>query len=87
VSVAVDATNWHFYKSGVFSDCKLSLNHGVLIVGIDTTGNWLVKNSWGNAWGESGYISLAPGDTCGICIQGFYAVEPKLDWEYKLNIK
>ena len=34
ISVAVDATNWSPYKSGVFSNCKTSLNHGVLLVGV-----------------------------------------------------
>lgn len=34
ISVAVDATNWSPYKSGVFNNCKASLNHGVLLVGV-----------------------------------------------------
>jgi len=71
VSVAVDATNWSPYKSGVFNNCKTSLNHGVLLVGI-TDQYWLVKNSWGAAWGESGYIRVARGNTCGICNQPSY---------------
>jgi len=71
VSVAVDASNWHFYKEGIFSNCGFALNHGVLIVGVDDEGNWLVKNSWDSSWGEKGFIRLAHGDTCGICIQGF----------------
>jgi len=33
VSVAVDATNWQFYDSGVFSNCDTNLDHGVLLVG------------------------------------------------------
>ena len=66
ISVAVDASNWSPYKSGVFNNCKTSLNHGVLLVGLTDT-YWLVKNSWGAAWGESGYVRLARGNTCGIC--------------------
>ena len=66
ISVAVDATNWSRYSSGVFSNCKTALNHGVTLVGM-TDESWLVKNSWGGSWGEKGYIRLARGNTCGIC--------------------
>lgn len=66
ISVAVDATNWSPYKSGVFNNCKTSLNHGVLLVGV-TDQYWKVKNSWGTSWGESGFVRLARGNTCGIC--------------------
>jgi C1A family cysteine protease len=66
LSVAVDATNWSPYRSGVFSNCGTSLNHGVLLVGIDAAA-WKIKNSWGTSWGESGFIRLARGNTCGVC--------------------
>lgn len=66
VSVAVDATNWSRYSSGVFNNCKTSLNHGVTLVGTNA-GSWVVKNSWGASWGEKGLIRLATGNTCGIC--------------------
>ena len=66
ISVAVDATNWSKYSSGVFGNCKTSLNHGVLLVGA-TDDYWKIKNSWGASWGEKGFIRLARGNTCGIC--------------------
>ena len=66
ISVAVDATNWSRYSSGVFSNCSNRLNHGVTLVGVNQ-GNWWVKNSWGNRWGEKGFIRVASGNTCGIC--------------------
>ena len=66
VAVSVDATNWSPYKSGVFNNCKTSINHGVTLVGVKG-GNWIVKNSWGTTWGDSGYITLASGNTCAIC--------------------
>lgn len=66
-SVAVDATNWSLYRSGTFSNCAKNLNHGVLAVGYDDSGNWIVKNSWGTSWGQQGYITLKTGDTCGVC--------------------
>ena len=64
-SVGVDAQNWSFYGGGVFSDCGGSIDHGVLAVGY-TEDYWIVKNSWGPGWGESGYIRLAMGNTCAI---------------------
>ena len=66
VSVAVDASNWSRYSSGVFDNCRTGLNHGVTLVGVNA-GNWWVKNSWGTSWGEKGFIRLAAGNTCGIC--------------------
>jgi C1A family cysteine protease len=66
ISIAVDATNWSSYKSGTFNNCGKQLNHGVLLVGVSDT-FWRVKNSWGTSWGESGFIKLATGNTCGLC--------------------
>jgi cathepsin L len=74
VSIAIDVTEDKFmlYKDGIFVDdtCKNTendLNHGVLIVGYGTNTTddgtsmdyWIVKNSWGNSWGEDGYIRMA----------------------------
>ena len=46
VAVSVDATNWSPYKSGVFNNCKASINHGVTLVGvkggkIDMSHQWI----------------------------------------------
>lgn len=63
------------YKSGVYTDktnsCSgKSNNHGVLAVGYgnqDGVDYWLVKNSWGTAWGEAGYFKIKRGvNLCGI---------------------
>ncbi len=66
ISVAVDASDWSTYSSGVFNECDSSLNHGVLLVGSNDQ-YWKIKNSWGTSWGESGYIRLFKGNTCGLC--------------------
>lgn len=70
LSITVDATNWSPYRSGVFNNCAGNINHAVLLVGTDATGVWKVKNSWGTGWGESGFIRLAAGNTCGVCTYG-----------------
>jgi len=62
VSVALEAQNWKFYESGVFdaSACGEDIDHGVVVVGYNTTGNyWRLKNSWSKRWGEDGYMKLA----------------------------
>jgi len=65
VSIAIEADHADFqnYAGGVFSDdCGTSLDHGVLAVGYDSGASepyWIVKNSWGSAWGMDGYIKLA----------------------------
>jgi hypothetical protein len=41
------------------------VNHAGLLVGYGSTGNkdfWLVQNSWGESWGEAGYIRILKGD-------------------------
>lgn len=70
VSVGVAANSaWQMYSGGVVSldDCPNGqLDHGVVLVGYNAEA-WIVRNSWGPSWGESGYIRLAVGDnTCGI---------------------
>lgn len=75
VSVGIDAGGYAFqlYSSGVFTGyCGTNLNHGVTVVGYgDESKNkyWIVKNSWGNGWGEKGYIRMARDvkETTGIC--------------------
>ncbi|KAF3444031.1 hypothetical protein FNV43_RR13721 [Rhamnella rubrinervis] len=86
VSVAIDAGSQEFqlYSEGIFDGpCGRDLNHGVTAVGYgeDSGKNyWLVKNSWGTDWGESGYIRMLRDSrdkqgTCGIAMQASYPVK------------
>ena len=67
LAVNVDASRWRKgYTGGVFDSCSyghnINLNHLVQLVGYGTDSEqgdyWLVRNSWGSSWGESGYIRL-----------------------------
>lgn len=77
VSIALDAETLLFqsYKSGVItsSSCGTTLDHGVLIAGYGEENGikyWLVKNSWGESWGDAGYIKIGRSEStndAGIC--------------------
>jgi C1A family cysteine protease len=65
ISVVINADQLQHYESGVFDGaCSAQINHAVLAVGYGTDSDsnldyWLVKNSWGAAWGEEGYFRLS----------------------------
>lgn len=86
VAVFIDANSGNFmsYKGGVYSGpCGTNLDHVVTLVGYgaDDKGRkyWIVRNSWGEPWGEKGYIRMARGvaareGTCGIAMDASYPV-------------
>ncbi|XP_074581728.1 zingipain-1-like [Curcuma longa] len=88
VSVGINSSGRDFqlYRSGIFTgSCNTSLNHGVTVVGYGTENGkdyWIVKNSWGKKWGESGYIRMerniaSSSGKCGIAIRCFYPVKKR----------
>ena len=84
ISVAMDAgrPSFRLYKRGVYSERTCSstkLDHGVLAVGYGTyegTDYFLVKNSWGPAWGMAGYfmIERSNENMCGLATQASYPI-------------
>ena len=84
VSIAIEADQYVFqaYQSGILNDaqCGTTLDHGVSIVGYGNDGAqeyWIVRNSWGAAWGDNGYIRIAntginDAGICGINSQPSY---------------
>ncbi|KAH9742315.1 cysteine proteinase [Citrus sinensis] len=73
---------FRFYERGVLNaECGNNCDHGVAVVGFGTAEEedganyWLIKNSWGETWGESGYIRILRDEgLCGIATEASYPV-------------
>lgn len=77
VTAAVNAISWQNYVGGIVqNECENLIektNHAVEIVGFDRSGavpHYIVQNSWGEDFGEKGYMRIAIGaNVCGIANQ------------------
>ncbi|KAG8497874.1 hypothetical protein CXB51_007206 [Gossypium anomalum] len=79
LAVAINAVFMQTYIGGVSCPyiCSKRLDHGVLLVGYGSAGyapirlkdkpHWIIKNSWGETWGENGYYKICRGrNVCGV---------------------
>lgn len=77
VYVGIDASSkiLQLYKEGIIDSpsCGSRINHAVTIVGYGTENGkdyWLIKNSWGTWWGDSGFFKVIRsrgGRDSGVC--------------------
>ena len=70
LSIALKSGTYDFmyYDGGILDDpydCyDNTVDHAVVIVGYGTSGGipyWIVRNTWGTDWGESGYVRIKRG--------------------------
>ena len=83
-SVCIDANNiqFLFYENGVFDidGCSTSvLNHAVGVVGYGSTDDgipyWIIRNSYGEGWGDDGYMLLVRNkNMCGVASAAVLAI-------------
>ncbi|BBN14505.1 hypothetical protein MPTK1_6g12320 [Marchantia polymorpha subsp. ruderalis] len=88
VSVAIDAGDGDFqlYISGIYDgDCGTELDHAAVVVGYGSDEGedyWILKNSWGESWGEDGFFRLqrnidAEEGMCGIAMAATYPTKTR----------
>ena len=66
-SISAVDESFREYKGGIYESCSSNITtHGVLLVGYGTedgTDFWILKNSWGQHWGERGTFRIRRGQT------------------------
>jgi len=79
IGINASGRGFSLYSGGVYSDpsCNAKLNHAVTVTGYGTLGDqdyFEVKNSWGAAWGDQGFINIArnAGGMCGIGLDSMF---------------
>jgi C1A family cysteine protease len=68
----LNADKMQSYQGGIISgsSCPAKTGHAIVILGWGKYGSqeyWIIRNSWGSWWGESGYCRMALGtNACGV---------------------
>ncbi|XP_034942402.1 cathepsin L1 isoform X2 [Chelonus insularis] len=76
VSINASPRTFQLYHQGIYDDPLCSsdtVNHAMLLVGY-TPQEWILKNWWGENWGEGGYMRIRRNkNLCGIANYAAYA--------------
>ena len=70
-------SDFYSYTSGIYSYATGTYEggHAVLIIGYDDSGQYfIVKNSWGTGWGESGFFRIAYSELASVIAFGEYTI-------------
>merc|ERR1711966_485127 len=65
IECGIDASPILKYTGGIVSEAGEQVDHVISIVGWGSEGSkeyWIVRNSWGEFWGEMGYIRVEKGN-------------------------
>lgn len=81
IKASINGTAIANYQGGIITDPSLENtghNHGVSIVGwgyddVTQTRHWIVRNSWGQYWGEMGFLRVEMG-------RNLLGIEGNLAW-------
>ncbi|KAL7722994.1 Cysteine proteinase 3 [Entamoeba marina] len=86
VFVAIDANHasFMFYKNGIYSNptcSRIKLCHAVVAIGYGSENGedyYIVRNSWGEDWGEDGYVRMTRNgnNQCGIATAAVVVKNP-----------
>jgi len=81
IACGIDAQPLLNYEQGVVKTVGQSVDHVISVVGWGTDPSegfyWIVRNSWGEYWGEMGYVRVAKGallveDQCSWAVPGTF---------------
>jgi len=88
ISCGIDAMPLLNYESGIIKDKGDQIDHVISVTGWGTDPKegfyWQVRNSWGEYWGEMGYVKVAEGalhleDQCSWAVPGSFTAAEKLN--------
>lgn len=70
------------YRSGVYKHVHggVAGGHGLSIIGYDDEQQaWIIKNSWGESWGDKGFVMVSYDDISGVGVSTWQFEVPKVD--------